>query len=114
MMSSFPRPADFVASNYCASLDKATCNGCGKCMKRCQMNAFTMENKKAVLDTGKCIGCGLCISTCKTGSLKLIKNEIETVPPENMEKKFEIIMDGKKGTAGKLLSATRGAFGLRP
>jgi Fe-S-cluster-containing hydrogenase component 2 len=78
------------------------------------MNALKIADKKAVLNAGRCIGCGLCIATCKTGSLKLAKKESETVPPKNMEEKFEIIMAGKKGTVGKLLTAAKGAMGLKP
>ncbi len=114
MISTFPRPSDFVASNFQAVLNNESCNGCGKCAKRCQMNALEVKNKKAVLNAGKCIGCGLCVTTCKTGSLKLLKKENETVPPDSMEKKYEIIMAGKKGTVGKLMSAARGTFGLKP
>lgn len=114
MMRSMPCPADFCASNFYAVLDTDSCNGCGKCLKRCQMKAFTMKDKTAVLNTGRCIGCGLCVTTCKTGALKLEKKDIETVPPESMEEKFEVIMAGKKGTVGKLISAAKGTFGLKP
>ncbi len=114
MMRSMPRPADFCAGNFYAVLDTESCNGCGKCLKRCQMNAFTLKDNKAVLNTGRCIGCGLCVATCKSGALKLAKKEIETVPPNSMEEKFEVIMAGKKGIAGKLWSAAKGAVGLKP
>lgn len=114
LMRSVPRPVDFCASNFYAVLDTASCNGCGQCLKRCQMNAFTLKDKKAVLNSDGCIGCGLCVTTCKTGSLKLVKKETETVPPNSMEEKFEVIMAGKKGTVGKLWSAGKGAFGLKP
>jgi len=114
MMSAMPRPADFAASNYFVALDEASCNGCGKCVRRCQMNAFEVKDKMAILDAGRCIGCGLCVTSCKAGALELVKKDVETVPPENMQEKFEIIMAGKKGTVGRLLAAARGAFGLKP
>lgn len=114
MISTFPRPADFVASNFVASVDQESCNGCGKCTRRCHMNALTLKANKAVLDPGKCIGCGLCVTTCKTGSLSLMKKETETIPPETMEEKFDIIMAGKKGRVGKLWSAAKGTMGLKP
>lgn len=118
MLKSFPKPADFVASNFQAALDTKSCNGCGTCVKRCQMDAITLKKSKkgntAVLNLGKCIGCGLCVTTCKTGSLQLVKKDTETVPPDTMEEKFEIIMAGKKGAVGKLVSAAKGAFGLKP
>jgi len=114
MMSTMPRPADFAASNYFVALDETLCNGCGKCVRRCQMNAFVVKDKMAVLNIDKCIGCGLCVTTCKTGALKLVKKEVETVPPKNTEEMFQRIMAGKKGTVGKLLTATKGALGLKP
>ena len=114
MLNSMPRPADFVASNFYVTLDSASCNGCGKCTRRCQMNAIEVKDKKAILNTGKCIGCGLCVESCKTGALKLVKKEVETVPPETKEEQLEIIMAGKKGMTGKLFSAAKGSFGLRP
>ena len=114
MVNVFPRPADLVASNYHAVLDPDSCNGCGKCVRRCHMNAFTLNDKKAVLNSGKCIGCGLCVTTCKSGSLTLAKKRAETVPPETMEEKYEVIMAGKKGAARRLYSAAKGAFGLKP
>ena len=58
MLSFMPRPADFVASNFFAALDTSSCNGCGKCTRRCQMNAIEIKDKKAVLNTGKCRFCG--------------------------------------------------------
>ncbi|MFW5989712.1 MAG: ATP-binding protein [Desulfosudaceae bacterium] len=45
MMRIMPRPADFTASNFYAVLDTDTCNGCGKCLKRCQMGALSLVDK---------------------------------------------------------------------
>ncbi len=114
IMRTMPRPADFAASNYYVTLDTESCNGCGKCVRRCQMGAFEIKDKKAILDVGKCIGCGLCVTTCKTESLKLVKKEAETVPPENAEEMFDVIMAGKKGNVGRLVAATKGALGMKP
>lgn len=114
ILSSYPRPADFVASNYRVSLNTGSCNGCGTCLSRCQMNAFTLKKDKAVLNSGKCIGCGLCVTTCGKGALTMVKKETETVPPDSWEERLGITMAGKKGTMGKLLSAGKGAWGLKP
>lgn len=114
MINGMPRPADFVATNFYATLDTVSCTGCGKCLKRCQMNALVIEDNKAVLDDGKCIGCGLCIPTCKEGALKLVKKEVDTVPPESFEEKYKVIMAGKKSTVGKFWTAGKGALGVKP
>lgn len=113
MMRIMPRPADFAATNFYAVLDDEACNGCGVCARRCQMGALQIKNKKAHLDVGKCIGCGLCVTTCKTKALRLVKKRVETVPPKTTEDLYDAIMDGKKGLAGKLLVAAKGAMGLK-
>jgi ferredoxin/DNA-binding Lrp family transcriptional regulator len=114
MMRTMPKPADFAASNYYVALDAESCNGCGKCVRRCQMGAFEIRDKKAVLNIDKCIGCGLCVTTCKTKSLKLVKKDMETVPPASTEEMFETIMAGKKGGVGRLVAAAKGGLGLKP
>jgi NAD-dependent dihydropyrimidine dehydrogenase PreA subunit len=68
-----PKPASLVASPFIASLDHDTCKGCGICTKRCQMEAFHVEDKKAILNPDRCIGCGLCVATCRTKSLTLLR-----------------------------------------
>lgn len=69
----YPNPASLVSSPFVASLVTETCKGCGTCVKRCQMDALSIDNKKAVLDLDRCIGCGLCVSTCPTLSLSLVR-----------------------------------------
>ena len=72
-IKSYPHPASLVSSPFLASLAAETCKGCGTCVKRCQMEALSVDNKKAVLDLNRCIGCGLCVSTCPTLSLSLVR-----------------------------------------
>ena len=43
---------------------KWLCKGCGLCIRRCQVEAVTLNGKKAVIDHNKCIGCGACFSIC--------------------------------------------------
>ncbi len=69
----YPNPASLVSTPFVASLATDTCKGCGACVKRCQMEALSVDHKKAALDSNRCIGCGLCVSTCPTGSLSLIR-----------------------------------------
>jgi len=69
----YPKPASLVSSPFVASLNIDTCEGCGACLKRCQMEAIYLANKQAVLDLDRCIGCGLCVNTCPTDSLSLVR-----------------------------------------
>ncbi len=113
MMSIMPRPADFAASNFYAALKTESCNGCGKCVKRCNMGAINIKDKKAFLNTGKCIGCGLCVTTCKPGAIHLCKKDIEIKPPINTEDLYETIMQNKKTPIKKYLTAVKGVLGIR-
>ena len=68
-----PRPSELVASSFMARHEPETCDGCGTCVDRCQMEALTLGDDHVVLNSDRCIGCGLCVSTCPTGSLTLVR-----------------------------------------
>jgi ferredoxin len=68
-----PAPARVVSSPFVACLDAGSCNGCGVCTRRCQMDAIQLCDKRAALDVERCIGCGLCVSTCPTHCLSLAR-----------------------------------------
>lgn len=77
-----PKPSEAVASSFIAKLEPETCQGCYKCLERCQMQAITPEGDRVKLNTDRCIGCGLCVSTCPSGALTLVRKpesaQIET------------------------------------
>lgn len=75
-----PNPADLIASPFKAQLNSETCNGCGVCVKRCQMDALELKEETASLDLNRCIGCGLCVSTCPTQSLILVRKPASEQP----------------------------------
>jgi MinD superfamily P-loop ATPase len=60
-----------VSTPFVAQVDLDTCEGCGVCTERCQMEAVRLDDGKVVLDVHRCIGCGLCVTTCPTASLSL-------------------------------------------
>ena len=83
-----PKPGKTVSSPFLASLETSTCNGCGICTKRCQMEAVRLNGKKAILDVDRCIGCGLCVSTCPTHSLSLVRrpaSEQVSIPRDHVK-----------------------------
>lgn len=104
IQQTLPKPLDFWASNFYAAVDRDTCEGCGACMKRCQVGAVSVARKKqpAVVDRDRCIGCGLCVPVCPAKSITLVKKPAEVRPPETRAELHEIIMAGKKGRLGKL------------
>jgi len=101
-----PKPGRLVSSPFISRLNPETCKGCGTCIKRCQMEAFHLENKKAVLDLDRCIGCGLCVSTCPTQSLSLVrkpKDEQFHVPKDIKETYFRLGQARGKLSMGKMI-----------
>ncbi len=82
-----PRPSELVASPFRARHESGSCEGCGACVGRCQMNALILEGDRAVLNSHRCIGCGLCVSVCPTGSLTLVRK------PASEQVKTPINMD---------------------
>ncbi len=104
MQRNLPKPVDFWASNFYAAVDADACNGCGNCEKRCHVDAVSVSEKKqkATIDLNRCIGCGVCIPTCPNEAVSLQKINDEVIPPPTREELYDIIMDHKKGTLGKL------------
>jgi NAD-dependent dihydropyrimidine dehydrogenase PreA subunit len=104
VQKSLPKPLEFWASNFHATVDRETCEACGACEKRCQVGAVSVSEKMqpAVVDLERCIGCGVCVPNCPTKSITLVKKPVEVRPPQTREDLHEIIMAGKKGRLGKL------------
>jgi electron transport complex protein RnfB len=75
-----PKPASLVSSPFVAALNVETCEGCGTCETRCQMEAISLDNGHASLDLDRCIGCGLCVTTCPSESLSLRRKPAEEQP----------------------------------
>jgi electron transport complex protein RnfB len=104
-----PKPVDFWATNYYASVDAGACTGCETCVERCQVNAVTIDDRLDVslVNLDRCIGCGNCVTTCPAGAMALVKKDTEVVPPEDSEDLYETIMVNKKGKLGTIKLATR-------
>jgi NAD-dependent dihydropyrimidine dehydrogenase PreA subunit len=84
MMKETGRREFGATSNYIVQVDQDSCQGCGACLDRCPMEAFSMTADNVVeRDEAKCIGCGLCISTCPSESLEMIMRPENHIPPRN-------------------------------
>jgi ferredoxin len=97
-----PNPAASVWSSFVAALNAATCQGCGTCETRCQMDALHVHDGTAALDAHRCIGCGLCVSTCPSGSLSLARK------PESEQRQVPRDLFDNLVKVGK----ARGRFGV--
>jgi ferredoxin len=74
-------------TNFIPEIDNEKCNGCGKCVSACPVEAMTLisandprkpQSKLAKLDEDRCLGCGLCVRACTRASI-ILKNRHERV-----------------------------------
>lgn len=79
-------------TNYLPEIDEAACNGCGKCVEACPVEAMSLVTagdpkkkklKKAHLREKLCLGCGVCVRNCAYSALRLIKRQKTVLTPLN-------------------------------
>lgn len=107
----FPRPAEYIHTNFYAQSDPELCTGCETCAARCQMEALTLVDDVTEVNLDRCIGCGLCVSTCPSGAMQLHMKDKEKVPPKDTASLYKTIMTERFGTWGTL--KTMGKIALR-
>jgi Na+-translocating ferredoxin:NAD+ oxidoreductase RNF subunit RnfB len=79
-------------TNFLPMIDETTCNGCGKCVNACPVEAMTLVSnndphhpkmKKAKVDEDVCLGCGVCVRTCGLASMSLRSRPQRVITPLN-------------------------------
>jgi electron transport complex protein RnfB len=100
----FPRPAEYLQTNYHAVVDPDLCAECGTCHERCPMEALRAGDGATVVDLDRCIGCGACVPTCPSEAVTLRAKARETVPPRDIRALYGRIMKERFGWLG---TATR-------
>jgi ferredoxin len=80
-------------TNFLPRVDIATCDGCGKCVALCPVEAMTLvsanhpdnpKKKQARVDEQRCLGCGVCLNACtRTHSLSLRRRSKRVLTPLN-------------------------------
>jgi ferredoxin len=79
-------------TNFLPVVDQSQCNGCGKCVSACPVEAMTLisandphfpKMKKAKLNAEICLGCGICVRSCPKNSLSLVQRPQRVVTPVN-------------------------------
>jgi ferredoxin len=79
-------------TNFLPVINEKNCNGCGKCVAACPVEAMTLVSsnnphkpkmKMAKLDEDRCLGCGVCVRTCSKESLHLQSRPQRVITPLN-------------------------------
>jgi ferredoxin len=84
-------------SHFILAVDHTACNGCGKCVDACPVEALSLvsandpkkpRRKAARLDETACLGCGVCVATCPEDGLRLTSRAERVITPLNSTHRF--------------------------
>jgi len=79
-------------TNFLPVINEHNCNGCGKCIALCPVEAMTLvssndpekpQRKKAKLEQEICLGCGVCLTSCNKNAIELQSRKDRVITPVN-------------------------------
>ncbi|MGL4650057.1 MAG: ATP-binding protein, partial [Caldilineaceae bacterium] len=79
-----------ATTNFLPVVDETHCNGCGKCVTACPVEAMALVStndpehpkmRKARLDPQSCLGCGVCVQSCTRDALALESRPQRVITP---------------------------------
>lgn len=77
-------------TNFLPVVDEAVCNGCGKCVTACPVEAMSLVStndphrpkmKMARVNEDICLGCGVCVRTCSHNGIGLKSRPARVITP---------------------------------
>ncbi|MBN1472736.1 MAG: 4Fe-4S binding protein [Syntrophaceae bacterium] len=98
----FAKPSEHFHASYYAVVDESLCKGCKKCVKKCGMEAISIQNKVAVINLDCCLGCGVCITVCVNNAITLKKKVKKHLPPRTHETLYQKVMLERFGIVNAL------------
>ena len=102
-------------TNYIATIDDDSCDGCGRCARACPVDAISMipddrpesaTGKRARRDAELCLGCGVCIDTCTRDALAMEGRAKRVFTPVNSVHRT-VLMAIERGTLQDLVFDNR-------
>lgn len=108
-------------TNFLPEVSDSNCNGCGKCVNVCPVEAMTLisannphraKQKKAKLEEDICLGCGLCVKACTRDALQLVSRPERVITPVTGVKRV-VQMAIERGTLQHLIFDNRTMFSHR-
>jgi len=108
-------------TNFIPSINDQQCNGCGKCVNVCPVEAMSLvsandshhpNRKKALLIEDRCLGCGVCVRNCNNKSIILKSRAKRVLTPLNGVHKA-VVMAIERGNLQHLIFDNRVLFSHR-
>lgn len=108
-------------TNFIPAIIDEKCNGCGKCVSLCPVEAMTLVSsndpgkplrKKAKVDLKTCLGCGVCLKGCERDAIKLSTRTERVITPVNSVHKV-VIMAIERGKLHNLIFDNQVMFSHR-
>ncbi len=108
-------------SSFLPVVDEAQCNGCGKCVNVCPVEAMTLVSsndahqpkmKKAKVHEDICLGCGVCVRTCSRKGLSLRSRPTRVITPLNSLHRT-VVMAIERGDLQNLIFDNRALWNHR-